>query len=197
MISEADDMAKKESDAMVAEHAKRSEYFSSGDVHKYPLKDIVWAEGHHKDDLSGHRERSWHRPGVILRKSGQDVYVIQLGTNKTVARDHTQLPPRQPDPHGRAATFEFTADAFNSDDDREEDEYTAERILSDRPDPDTLGRRPYKVRWKGFAALRDSWEPPCSFLPRYTSVWLDYLKAKNIKLDVKDVLVHLVTSDRD
>ena len=34
-------------------------------------------------------------------------------------------------------------------------------------------------------------------MPRYTGVWLDYLKAKNIKLDVKDVLVQLVTSDRN
>ena len=39
--------------------------------------------------------------------------------------------------HGRAMNFEFTADAFNSDDDGQEDEYTAERILSDKPDPDT------------------------------------------------------------
>ena len=30
-----------------------------------------------------------------------------------------------------------------------------------------------------------------------TSVWLDYLKAKTMQLEVKDVLVHLVTSDPD
>ena len=27
-------------------------------------------------------------------------------------------------------------------------------------------------------------------MPRYTTVWMDYLKKKNISLDVKDVLVH-------
>ena len=52
----------------------------------------------------------------------------------------------------------------------------------------------YKVRWKGFAASRDSWEPPSSFVPRYITVWMDYLKKKNIALDVKDVLVHLMAA---
>ena len=50
-------------------------------------------------------------------KTGQDVYVIQVGNNKTVERDHTELLPREPDPHCRAVTFEFTAEAFDSDND--------------------------------------------------------------------------------
>ena len=120
-----------------------------------------------------------------------------MGDNKTVGRDHTQLLPLGPDHHGHALTSEFTADASDSDNDLEEDKYTAERSLSDKPDPSTPGRRLYKVRWKGFTAWRDWWEPPSSFVPRYTSVWLDYFKAKKIKLDVKDVLVHLVMGDRD
>ena len=33
-----------------------------------------------------------------------------------------------------------------------------------------------------------------SFVPRYTTVWMDYLKKKGISLDVKDVLVHLVAA---
>ena len=94
-------------------------------------------------------------------------------------------------------TFEFTAGDLDSDDDGEEDDYTAKRILTDKPDPATPGGRLYKVRWKGFAASRDSWEPPSSFLPRYTTVWLDYLKKKGISLDVKDVLVHLIMHKRD
>ena len=153
-------------------------------------------ERHHKDVLSRHRQQSWYIPGVILQKTGQDVYVIQVGNNNTVEQDDTQLLPLEPDPHGRAVTFEFTANAFDSDNDGEEDEYTAERNLSDKPDPSTLGGQLDKVRWKGYAASRDSWEPPSSFVPRCTSVWLDYFKAEKIKLDVKDVLVHLVMADR-
>ena len=154
-------------------------------------------ERHHKDVLSRHRQQSWYIPGVFLRNTRQDVYVIQVGNNKTLQWDHTQLLPREPDLNGRAVSFEFIADAFDPNNDGEEDGYTAERILSDTPDPSTPGGRLYKVRWKGFAALRDLWEPPNSFVPRITSVWSNYLKAKKIQLDVKDVLVYLVMGDRD
>ena len=57
MMSEADDTAKKVCDAMVAEHAKRTEYFQSGEVHKYRRKDTVLPERHHKDILSRHRQQ--------------------------------------------------------------------------------------------------------------------------------------------
>ena len=154
MMSEADRTVKKVCDAMVAEHAKRAQYFQFGGVHKYRLKDTVWVERHAKDILSRHRQQSWYIPGVILRKNGQDVYFIQVGNNRTVEPDHTQLLPREPDPHGRAVTFEFN-DAFDSDNDGEENEYTTDRILPNKPDPSTRGGRLYKVRWKGFAASRD------------------------------------------
>ena len=44
IMSEADNTAKKMCDAMVAEYAKRAEYFQSGEIHKYRLKYTVWVE---------------------------------------------------------------------------------------------------------------------------------------------------------
>ena len=116
------------------------------------------------------------------------------GVNKILDRDHTQLCPRAPDPSGRLVTFEFRAGDLDSDDEGEDDDFTAEMILTDKLDPGTPGGRLYKVRWKGFAASRVSWEPPSSFVPRYTTVWMEYLRRKNISLDVKDVSVHLVAA---
>ena len=182
MMSNADDTARKVCEAMVAEHAKLAEYFCCRDLHKYRLEDTVLVERHLKDALSRHRQQSWYLPGVILRKTGQDVYVIQVGSNKTVERDHTRLLPQQPDTHSRAMTFEITSDTFDSDDDGQEDEYTADCILLDKPDPDTPGGQLYNFRWKGFAASRESWEPPSSFVPWHTSVRLDYLKAKSSRM---------------
>ena len=77
---------------------------------------------------------------------------------------------RERDPPGRAVTFEFNADAFNSNSYRGENKYTAERILSDKPGPSTPGGRLYKAHWKCSAAWRGSCEHPSSFVPRYTSV---------------------------
>ena len=152
---------------------------------------------HNKDVLTRHCQQSWYIPGVIVLKIGQDVYAFQVEDNKILDRDHTQLRPRAPGPSGRAVTFEFTAGDLDSDDDGEADDYTAERILTDKPDPATPGLRLYKGRWKGFAPSRDSWEPPSSFVPRYTTVWLDYLQKKGVSLDVKDVLVHLIMHERN
>ena len=75
----------------------------------------------------------------------------------------------------------------------EEDDYTAERILTDNPDPATPGGGLYKVCSKGCAALRGS---PRRFVPKYTTMWHDYLKKEGISLDVKDVLVHLIMHKR-
>ena len=187
MIAEADDTAAKVCKAIQDEHDKRAKYFKQGKVQKYALQDTVWVERHHKDVLSRHRQAFWYVPGVVVRKVGQDVYAVRVGDNKILDRDHTQLRPRAPDPSGRPVTFEFTAGDVDSDDEGEDDDFTAEKILADKPDPGTPGGRLYKVRWKGFAASRDWWEPPSSFVPRYTTVWMDYLKKKNISLDVKEV----------
>ena len=194
MMAEADDTAAKVCKALQDEQNKRAKYFKQGKVQKYALQDTMWVERHHKDVLSRHRQASWYVPGVIVRKVGQDVYAVRVGENKILDRDHTQLRPRASDPSGRPVTFEFTAGDVDSDDEGEDDDFTAEKILADKPDPGKPGGRLYKVRWKAFAASRDSWEPPSSFVPRYTTVWMDYLKKKNISLDVKDVLVHLVAA---
>ena len=54
-------------------------HFRSGEVHNHLLKDTLWVERHHNDILSQHRQQSRYLPGLILRKTGQDVYLIQLG----------------------------------------------------------------------------------------------------------------------
>ena len=194
MMTEADDTAAKVCKALQDEHEKRAKYFKQVKVQKHALRDTVWVERHHKDVLSRHRQASWYVPGVIVRKVGQDVYAVRVGDNKILDRDHTQLRPGAPGPSGHPFTFEFTARDLDSDDEGEDDDFTAERILTDKPDPGTPGGRLYKVRWKGFAASRDSWEPPSSFVPRYTTVWMEYLRRKNISLDVKDVLVYSVAA---
>ena len=145
MMPEADNTAKKVCDAMVTEHAKRAKYIQPGELHKYRPEDSVWVERHHEDVLSRHRQHSWDLPGQALRKTGHNVYSVQVGKNRTVERDHTQLVPREPDCDGCTVTLESIADACDSDNDGDEKKYTAERILSDKPQPSTPGGGLYKV----------------------------------------------------
>ena len=160
MMAEADDTAAKVCKALQDELEKRAKYFKQGKVQKSALRDTVWVERHHKDVLSRHRQASWYVPGVIVRKVGQDVYAVRVADNKILDRDHTQLRPGASDPSGRPVTFEFTAGDVDSDDEGEDNNFTAEKILMDKPDPGTHGGRLYKVRLKRFATSRDSRQPP-------------------------------------
>ena len=135
MMSEADATAAKVCKSFHHEHERRAKYLKESKIHKYCLRDTVWVECHHKDVLTRHRQQSWYIRGIIVRKIGQGVYAVHVGDNKILDRDHTQLRPRAPDPSRRAVTFEFTAGDLDSDDDVEEDDYTAEPILTDKPDP--------------------------------------------------------------
>ena len=96
-------------------------------------------ERHHKDVLTRHGEQSWYIPVVIVRRIDRMCMPSLLGDIKILDRGHAQLRPRAPDPSRRAATFEFTAGDLDCDDDGEEDYYTAERIMTNKPDPSTPG----------------------------------------------------------
>ena len=80
MIFEADNTARKLCDAMVAEHAKRV-ILIRGSWHGCNV-DAVWVEQQNKDISSRGQQQSWYISGVILRNTGQDVYVIYGGNNK-------------------------------------------------------------------------------------------------------------------
>ena len=140
-MAEADDTAAKVCKALQDEHEKRAKYLKQGKVQKYALQGTVWVERHHKGVLSRHRQASWYVLGVIVRKVGQDVYAVRVGDVKILHRDHTQLRPRAPDPSGRPVTFEFMGNDEDSDDEGEDNDFTAERILADKPDPGTPGGR--------------------------------------------------------
>ena len=65
--------------------------------------------------------------------------MIQVETKKTWRGIIHNCSRENQIPHGRAVTFEFTADDLDSNNDGEEDEYTAARILSDEADSSTPG----------------------------------------------------------
>ena len=57
-------------------------------------------EQQHIDVLSCSRQQSWYIPGIILQRTTQDVYVIEVRNNKAVEPDNTQSIRREQDHHG-------------------------------------------------------------------------------------------------
>ena len=194
MMTEADNTAAQVCKALQDGHEKRAKYFKQGKVQKYALRDTVWVERHHKDVLSTHWQASWYVPGVFVRKVGQDVYAVRVEDNKILHRDHSQLRPEHQTPADVPSPSSSQPEIWTRMTRVRTTTSPPEGILTDKPDLGTPGGRLYKVRWKGFAASRFSREPPSRFVPRYTTVWMDYLRRKNISLDVKDVLVHFVAA---
>ena len=116
---------------------------------------------------------------------------MQVGNNNTVEWDHIKLLPWESNAHGSALTVEFSANNLDTTAKGHMDDYTAECILLGKREASTAGWRLYKVQCNGFAAVSGTRELPCNFVPQYTSMRLHYLKAKHIKLDINDLLVHI------
>ena len=135
MMNEADATAAKVCNSLHDEHEYRAKSLKKGKMHKRSLKDTAWVERHHKDVLTRHCQPSWYIDGVVVRKIGQEVHCVLVGNNKILDRDHTRPRQRTPDPSGRVVTFEFAAADPDWEDDSEEDDCTAEPILTDKPDP--------------------------------------------------------------
>ena len=81
--------------------------------------------------------------------------MVQVGDHKTL--ENSCGPGTGPQQTGHGIELHCVDLDYNVE--REDDNYTGEHVLADKPDPIVPGKRLYKVRWKGFLAPRNSWEP--------------------------------------
>ena len=88
MLTAAAATAAKACKSLHAEHERRANFFTEGQIHNYSVKDTVWVERHHKDVLTRHHQQSWYISGVIKRKIRQDVYAVQVGGNQILDGHH-------------------------------------------------------------------------------------------------------------
>ena len=139
MMAETDDTAARVCKTLQACITRGTSTLSRGKSRSMPSRTPYGWSGTQQDVLSRHRQASWYVPGIIVRKVGQDVYADQVWDNNVVARDHTQLHPRAADPSGRPVTFEFRAGDWNSNDEAEDDDFTAERMVTEKLVPGRPG----------------------------------------------------------
>ena len=84
-------------------------------------------------------------------------------------------------------SLDHTAHQADLDDNfDEQDNYTVEKILAQRPSVWALGGAEFKVRWRGYAPSRDTWEPVSSFVPRMYTPFINYVRSDKTKIQVSD-----------
>ena len=74
-----------------------------------------------------------------------------------------------------------------NDDYAEQDGYTVEKILVQRPNGSAPEGVEFKVRWRGFWPSHDTWEPVYSFVPRINTPFMEYVRKQKTKVQVSDL----------
>ena len=95
---------------------------------------------------------------------------------------------REPDLRGQHVSLSYAAHEADSDDDyAEQDDYTVEKILAQRPKASAPGGLEFKVRWRGYGPSHDTWEPVSSFVPRVNTPFMEYIRKHKTKIHVSDL----------
>ena len=109
-------------------------------------------------------------------------------TDSSGWRHESQLRVRVPDLRAHHASLDYTAHEANSDDDfAEQDDYTVEKILAQRPNASAPGGLEFKFCWRGYEPLHDTWKPVSSFVPRINTAFMDYIRKHKTRLHVSDL----------
>ena len=126
--------------------------------------------------------------GEVVRRIGEDTYRIKVGHGQFRERHESQLRVREPDLRGQHVSLSYAAHEADSDDDyAEQDDYTVEKILAQRPKASAPGGLEFKVRWRGYGPSHDTWEPVSSFVPRVNTPFMEYIRKHKTKIHVSDL----------
>ena len=115
-------------------------------------------------------------------------YRIKVVHGQFRERHESQLCVREPDIRGQHVSLDSTAHEVDSDDDyAEQDDYTVEKILAQRPKAAAPGGVEFKVSWRGYGPSHDTWEPVSSFVPRINTRFMEYVRRQKVRLQVSDL----------
>ena len=125
---------------------------------------------------------------VVAALASVGVRVSGSTPNNNIQGDSSRACPTGlagPEPSG---TLNDPGQHFHSDDDHaEQDDYTVEKILAQRPNASAPGGLEFKVRWRGYGPSHDTWEPVSSFVPRINTPFMDYIRKHKTKMHVSDL----------
>ena len=168
------------------EHAERPKSAPSSTAQKFRVGDPVWVI--RPRPTGTHHTKTWFTPGEVVRRIGEDTYRIKVGHGQFRERHESQLCVREHDLGGQHVSLDYAAHEADSDDDyAEQDDYTVEKILAQRPNASAPGGLEFKVRWRGYGPSHDTWEPVSLFVPRINTPFMDYIRKHKTKIHVSDL----------
>ena len=168
------------------EHAERQKSAPSSTAQKFRVGDPVWVI--RPRPMGTHRTKTWFTPGEVVRRIGEDTYRIKVGHGQFRERHESQLRVREPDLRGQHVSLSYAAHEAESDDDyAEQDDYTVEKILAQRPKASAPGGPEFKVGWRGYGPSHDTWEPVSSFVARVNTPFMEYIRKHKTKIHVSDL----------
>ena len=127
------------------EHAERQKSAPSSTAQKFRVGYPVWVI--RPRPTGTHRTDTWSTPGEVVRRIGEDTYRPKVGHGQFRERHESQLHVREPDFRGKHVSLNYAAHEADSDDDyAEQDDYTVEKILAQRPNASAPGGLEFKVR---------------------------------------------------
>ena len=168
------------------EHAERQKSASSSTAQKFRVRDPVCMI--RPRPMGTNRTKTWFTPGEVVRRIGEDTHRIKVGHEQFQERYEIQLRVREPDFRGQHVSLDYAAHEADWDDDNaEQDNYTVEKILAQRPNASAPGGLELKVRWRGYGPSHDTWEPVSSSVPRINTPVMEYIRKHKTKLHVTDL----------
>ena len=157
------------------EHAERQKSAPSSTAQTFTVGDPVWVI--RPRPMGTHGTKTWFTPEDVVRRIGEDPYCINVGRGQFQERHESQLRVREPDLRGQHVSLDYAAHETDSDDNyAEQDNYTVQKILAQRPNTSAPGGLEFKVRWRGYGLSHDTWEPVSSFVPRIHTPFMDYIR---------------------
>ena len=149
------------------EHAEPQKSAPSSTAQKFRVEDPVWVI--RPRPMGTHRTKTWFTPGEVVRRICEDTYRIIVGHGQFRERHGSQLRVGEPDDYAQ------------------QDDYTVEKILAQRPSASAPGGLEFKVRWQGYGPSHDTWELVSSFVPRINTPLMEYIRKHKTKIHVSDL----------
>ena len=168
------------------EHAERQKSAPSSTAHTFRVGDPVWVI--RPRPMGTHRTKTWFTPREVVRRMSEDTNCIKVGHGQFWERHESQLRVREPDLRGQHVSLDYAAHEADSDDDyAEQEDYTVEKILAQRPNASAPGGLEFKVRWRGYGPSCDTSEAVSSFVLRINTPFMDYIGKHKTKIHVSDL----------